>query len=101
MERSLREVLEYENHIELLQAKLDTLERGDLDLRQRDDQEWRVREVHKALGSRLKADVLTDGHTLERQLAEGNIDFKRVSRLEWPLHELCQLLAEGKHLRMQ
>ena len=37
--------------------------------------------MHKAFCGRLEANILTDGYTLERQLAEGDIDFERVSGL--------------------
>ena len=66
MEWGLGEILEDEDHIELFEAELDALERGDLDLGQCNNQEWRVREVHKAFRRRLEANVLADGHTLEQ-----------------------------------
>ena len=37
MQRRLREIFEDENHIELLEAELHALQRGDLDVGERDD----------------------------------------------------------------
>lgn len=53
MKGRLREFLEDEDHIELLQTELDTLERGDLDVRESDDEEGRIGEVDETLRRRL------------------------------------------------
>lgn len=47
------EILENKNHIELLEAELDTLEGSNLDLTQCHHEERRVREVHKTFGGWL------------------------------------------------
>ena len=65
MKRRLGEIFEDEDHIELLQAELNTLQRGDLNLGQGDDQERRIREVYKALRCGLETDVLANRDTLE------------------------------------
>lgn len=66
MERRFGEVLEDEDHIELLETELHTLQRRDLDVRKCNDEEWGVREVDKALCCRLQPYVGTERHTLER-----------------------------------
>ena len=81
MQRALRKILEDEDHIELFEAKLHTFQRGDLDLGQGDDEEGGVGQMDETLGGRLQADVLTDGHTLEGELAERDIDFEGVTGL--------------------
>lgn len=82
MQRALREVLEDEHHIELLEAELYTLQGGNLDLRQSNDEEGGIGEVDETLRRRLQTDVLTDRYTFERQLTERNIDLEGVPRLD-------------------
>ena len=81
MQRGLGEVLENEDHIKLLQTELDTFQRRHLDISKRDDEEWRVREVHKAFRRRLKADIGAERNTLERQFSEGNIKIECIAQL--------------------
>ena len=50
MQWRLGEVLEDEDHIKLLQAKLNTFQRRNLDFAERDDKERRVGKVYEALG---------------------------------------------------
>ena len=53
MVRCLREVLENQHQIKLLEAILDTLERSNLDVSKGDDKERSIRKMDEALGGRL------------------------------------------------
>ncbi len=53
MERWTSEVLEDEDHIELLQTKLNTFQRSDLNICQRDNEEWRIRKMNETICRRL------------------------------------------------
>lgn len=46
-------VVEDENQVKLLETKLHTLQRGDFDFRESDDQEGRIEEVNEAVGCGL------------------------------------------------
>ena len=78
---TLGEVLEDEDHIKPLETELNALQGSDLNFRQGDDEERRVREVHQALSSRLQADVLSNGYTFEGQFTGRNINFQCIARL--------------------
>ncbi len=73
MERGFGEVFEDEHHIELLETKLDALQGRNLNIRQGDHKEGRIRQVYKALCGRLKAYVRPEGYSFERQLSEGDV----------------------------
>jgi hypothetical protein len=65
MKRGLREVLEDKDDIELLKAELYAFQRRDLDICQRDHQEWRIRQMDETLGRRLEANIRSEGNTLK------------------------------------
>ena len=81
MQGTLSEVLEDENHIELLETELNTLQGSDLNFRQGNDEERWVRKVYQTLGSRLQADILPNGYTFEGQFTGRNINFQCIARL--------------------
>ena len=81
MQRALGEILEDKDHIELLEAELNTLQRGNLDVSQGDYEERRIGQVDQTFRSWLQANVLTNRNTLERKLTEGNVDFESISGL--------------------
>lgn len=81
VERRLREVLENEDHIKLLEAELYALQGSNLDIRERNDEEWGIREMDKTLRRRLQPHVRTEWHTLERQLAERNVRLQCLASL--------------------
>ena len=68
--RGAVEVLEDEDHIEILQAKLDTFEVGDFDLLKRDHCERWLGQLYQAVGSGLHEDVRAVGNTTKAQVAE-------------------------------
>ena len=81
MQGRLREILEDENPIKLLETKLYTLERGDLDLRKRDHSERRIRKVDQAVGCRLQPNVGAEWYTFEREFSERKVGFKGITSL--------------------
>ena len=81
MERALGEVLEDEDHIELLEAELNTFQRGNLDVSQGDYEERRIGQVDQTFSGRLQTDVLTNWNTLKGQFTEGDVDFESISGL--------------------
>ena len=81
MQWALGKVLEDEDHIELLEAELNTFQRGNLDVSQGDYEERRIGQVDQTFRSWLQANVLTDRNTLERKLTEGYVDFESISGL--------------------
>ena len=81
MQWALGKVLEDEDHIELLEAELNTLQRGNLDVSQGDYEERRIGQVDQTFRSWLQANVLTNRNTLERKLTEGYVDFESISGL--------------------
>ena len=81
MQRRLREVLEDEDHIELLEGELDALQRRDLDLAEGDDEEGRVREMDETLRRGLQLDVRAERYALEREVPVGDVCFQWVFRL--------------------
>ena len=65
MERSLGEIFENQNHIELLQTELNTLERRNLYVGESHDEERRIGQENQAFSCRLQANIRADGDTLE------------------------------------
>lgn len=81
MQWRLGEVFEDEDHVELLQAELHTLERRNLDFTECDDKERRVGQVYKTLCRRVQPYVRTERYTFKRQLAEGNVGLESLPSL--------------------
>lgn len=65
MKWGFREVLEDEDHIKLLEAELDTLQRCDFDVCQCDHQKWWIRQMDQTLGRGLEANIRSEGDTLK------------------------------------
>lgn len=82
MKWGLGEILEDENHVELFEAELDTLQGRDLDVCQSDDEERWVRKLDQAVGCRLQSRGHSEWYAFKRQLAERNVRLERVSSLE-------------------
>lgn len=76
-----REVFENEDHVELLQPELNTLEGSNFDIRERDDEERRIREVDQTVRCRLELHVRSERNTFECQLRERNVDFQSLVAL--------------------
>lgn len=81
MQGCLRKILKDENHIKLLETKLYTLERGDLDLRKCDHSERRIGKVDQAVGGRLQPNVGAEWYTFEREFSERKVGLKGVTSL--------------------
>lgn len=81
MDRRSRKVLEDEDEVEVLEAVLDALEVGDLDLGEREDEERRLGEEDERVGRRLKEDVGPERDALEAELAERDVDLDAAVRL--------------------
>lgn len=81
VQRRLCKILEDQDHIELLEGELHSLERRDFDLGQSDHREWRIGEMHQAIGSWLKLDASSERNSFECQLAEGNVHLEAIVTL--------------------
>ena len=68
------EVLEDDDHVEVLEAELHALEVHDLDVGEGDDEEGRLGQLHEAVGRGLDGDGGAGGHTVEAELAERHVD---------------------------
>jgi hypothetical protein len=75
-------VSEDEDEIEVLQAVLNTLEVGDFDFGEGEDEEGRLGEEDKGFGGGLEEDVGAERDTLETELAERNVDLDTPVRLQ-------------------
>ena len=75
MKRCLREVFEDQNHVELLETKLDALQGGNLDVRQCNNEERRIREMDETFRCRLQTHIRPERHAFEGEFPEGNIGF--------------------------
>ena len=71
---SAHKVFENDDHVEVFQAKLDTLEMHDLDIGECDHHERRLGELRKAVGRRLNHDRPAIRHTVEAKIAEWHVD---------------------------
>jgi hypothetical protein len=72
---SFREIVEDDDHIELFEPELNALKRHNLDVVERDNQEWRVGEVDQAVRTRRNLDVGAIWYTIKPELLERNIKF--------------------------
>jgi hypothetical protein len=77
-----RKVLEDEDEIEVFEAVLNTLEVGDFDFGEGENEEGRLGEEDEGFGGGLEEDVGPEGNTLETKLAERNVDLDVPVRLE-------------------
>lgn len=87
-DRRLGKVLEDEDEVKVLEAVLDALEVGDLDLCQGDDEEGRLDEVDQAVGRRLHQHVGSGRDALEAEFAVRDVD------LDPAVRGLCDLVRE-------
>lgn len=81
MDRSLEVILECENHIKVLETKLDTLQMDDLDISKGDDKEGSLTQVDETVLCGLQENVGPEGHSVEGKIAEWNIDLNLVIAL--------------------
>ena len=92
------EVLEDENHIEILETELHAFKVRDFNFVQGDDEEGGLGELYKAICGRLKEDIGAVWYAIKAELAEGNVgaggEFVFCSVLD-PLSESFEMLVEG------
>lgn len=74
-------ILVDEDKVKVFQSKHDSLQVGNLNVGQRNDQEGRLDHLHQTLGGRLEEDVLFGKDTGEAQLSIGNLDIERFPTL--------------------
>jgi hypothetical protein len=79
----------------LFQAVLHALKVNDLDLGQCDDERRHLGQLDEGVGRRLEQYVGPEGHALEAELAEGDVDLKvALGRLGDALGKRLKLLVE-------
>lgn len=82
MKWRLREVLEDEDKIELLQAVLDTFQRCNFYVSQCHNQERGIREMYETLSCRLQTSTSSERHALEGQFSERDVKVQGVPILK-------------------
>lgn len=81
MQRHARVVREHKNHIELLQAILNSLQRSELNFPECYHRERWLREMDQTIGRGLETGTGAMGDTLERELSERYVEFEVIARL--------------------
>lgn len=81
MDWSLEVILECENHIKVLETKLDTLQMDDLDVGKSHDKEWGFTQVDETVLCGLQENVGPERYSVEGKIAEWNIDLNLVIAL--------------------